>query len=111
MKRPHSDPCRHVRFRIVRLMASVAIALVASPAAYAQGTLVVDDDGQGTAANCNASAPTFGSIQGAVDAALSGDAVFICPGVYDEQVEVTTSDLTIRGSGAGSTVLRPTVVD
>jgi hypothetical protein len=45
-----------------------------------------------------------------VDAAFSGDTILICPGTYDEQVVVTKSQLTIRGAGAGATVVRPTTV-
>ncbi len=77
---------------------------------YAQTTLVVDDDGQGTATNCSAGAPAFSSIQAAVNAAAPGDTIFICPGTYNEQVVVTTSNLTIRGAGQSDTVLRPTAV-
>ncbi|MGP3922146.1 right-handed parallel beta-helix repeat-containing protein [Streptomyces sp. 8N616] len=40
------------------------------------------------------------SIQKAVDAARPGDTVLIRPGTYRQSVTVTTSGLTIRGSGA-----------
>ena len=74
-------------------------------------TLVVDDDGQATALNCDASGAAFSTIQLAVNAAASGDTIQICPGTYDEQLVVTKSSLTIRGAGAGLTVVRPTVVN
>lgn len=78
--------------------------------AYAPRTLVVDDDGQGTATDCSAGTSAFSSIQAAVNGAASGDAIFICPGTYEEQVSVTTNDLTIRGSGASQSIVRPHAV-
>ncbi|QFZ73169.1 DUF1565 domain-containing protein [Streptomyces fagopyri] len=47
------------------------------------------------------------SIQKAVDAALAGDTVLISPGTYHESVRVAVPDLTVRGSGAGRTVIEP----
>lgn len=101
---------KHLLARTAGLMFLAVSAFVTPLPAHAQSTFVVDDDGQGTATNCNAGAPAFSSIQAAVNAAASGDTIFICPGTYNEQVVVTTSNLTIRGVSAGSTVLRPTVV-
>jgi nitrous oxidase accessory protein NosD len=46
------------------------------------------------------------SIQQAVDAAEPGDTVVLAPGTYRESVRITTSDLTLRGSGP-DTVLMP----
>ena len=83
------------------------VVCAASPA-LAQTTWVVDDDGRATATDCNARAHAFKSVQEAVNAAAPGDTILICPGTYDEQVVVTKSNLTIRGAGAGLTVLRPT---
>ena len=100
-------------FRPLRLLLSISLfgAFVALGAAAAQAaTLAVDDDGQATALNCNASDTAFSTIQAAVNAAGSGDTIQVCPGTYDEQVVVTTSHLTIRGAGAGLTVVRPTAV-
>ncbi|MFG2478892.1 nitrous oxide reductase family maturation protein NosD [Streptomyces fagopyri] len=47
------------------------------------------------------------SIQKAVDAARPGDTVLISPGSYHESVRVTVPDLTVRGFGAGRTVIEP----
>jgi hypothetical protein len=53
----------------------------------------------------------FNTIQAAVNAAAPGDTIQICPGIYNEQVVVTKSNLTIQGAGVAATVLRPTVVN
>ena len=73
-------------------------------------TLLVDVDGLATATDCNGVSGAFTTIQAAVNAAAPGDTIQICPGNYNEQVVVTKSNLTIRGSGSGVTVLRPTAV-
>ncbi|MGW3088393.1 right-handed parallel beta-helix repeat-containing protein [Streptomyces sp. NPDC001108] len=63
-------------------------------------------------ASPSASAPTARvvrpgeSIQRAVDAARPGDTVLVLPGTYRESVRITTSGLTLRGTG-GRTVIRP----
>lgn len=46
------------------------------------------------------------SVQAAVDAAKPGDTVLLAPGSYRESVLITTSGLTLRGSGR-TTVLGP----
>ena len=90
------------------LSAALLGMLVGFPviAAVQAKTLVV---GQGAANKCNNNTPTFKAIQDAINSASSGDMVYICPDIYDEQVLVssTKSNITIRGSGAGLTVLRP----
>ncbi|CAL9371880.1 hypothetical protein SUDANB176_00886 [Streptomyces sp. enrichment culture] len=47
------------------------------------------------------------SIQKAVDAAEPGDTVLLSPGTYKESVDITKSNLTLRGHGAHRTVLVP----
>jgi pectin methylesterase-like acyl-CoA thioesterase len=47
----------------------------------------------------------YPTIQAGVDAARSGDLVFIAPGVYHETVVVRTPNLTIRGEDRNTTVL------
>jgi hypothetical protein len=92
---------------LVKLMALLVASLCAGAAVGRAATLAVDDDGKATPLNCDAGDAAFGTVQAAVNAAVSGDTVYVCPGIYDEQVELTTSHLTIRGAGAGLTVLRP----
>lgn len=47
----------------------------------------------------------FKTIQQAVDAAKSGDVIFIKNGVYKERVEITKPNITIIGESAENTVL------
>ncbi|MFJ7775385.1 right-handed parallel beta-helix repeat-containing protein [Streptomyces yangpuensis] len=73
----------------------VAMAAVAFPAApsHAASTLVVS--ATGVTANCpNA---TFTTIGAAVTAAVAGDTIHVCPGLYNEIVEVTKANLTVEG--------------
>ncbi|MGW1323262.1 right-handed parallel beta-helix repeat-containing protein [Streptomyces antibioticus] len=49
------------------------------------------------------------SVQKAVDAAEPGDTVLLTPGTYRESVSLTTSGVTLRGTGP-RTVLRPAPV-
>ncbi len=67
-------------------------------------TAVVDDDGQGTAADCNAPAPAHSTINAAIAAAAAGDTIKVCPGSYNEDVNVNKS-LKIEGSGAAVTTV------
>ena len=80
----------------VALVLAVAMFGIASPApADANGpvVVVVDDDGFGTAADCNASSPAVHTnIQAGVDAAFGGDTVFVCPGLY---LQTTTPGITV----------------
>ena len=94
--------------RRIALSAGVAalvlpgIAGLTATAAHADPiTLVVDDDGQAAPGDCNATDTAYSTIQGAVDAAATGDTVQVCPGTYDEVVNVSTDGLTIDGAQAG----------
>ena len=51
-------------------------------------TFVVDDDGHATAANCNASATAYTRIQAAINDAVNGDVIRVCPGTFNESVNV-----------------------
>src|ERR1700730_535558 len=47
------------------------------------------------------------SIQAAVDKADPGDTIRLEEGTYWQQVNISTNDITIRGAGAGETVIKP----
>ncbi|WP_410539769.1 nitrous oxide reductase family maturation protein NosD [Streptomyces sp. KL2] len=47
------------------------------------------------------------SIQQAVDAARPGDTVVLAPGTFRESVRITTSGLTLRGSGPDTVLMPP----
>ena len=77
-----------------------------------RSVLVVDDDGMGTAADCDDATACYSTIGAAVAAASNGDTIKVCPGTYNEGVVVNKS-LTITGDpgdanpgpGAGAPVL------
>ena len=100
---------------LASVMTMLAGAATVQPAG-AQSMLVVSPTG----IDCHRNHPAYTSVQAAVNAALPGSTIFICPGIYAEQVVVTKNDLTLRGSDqdaepdedqhTGLTVLRPTVL-
>lgn len=77
-----------------------AVHVGAAPGA----TLVVDEDGQATANNCNSSTVTpYTTVSAAVTAATAGDTVKVCPGTYTEDVTIDKA-LTLKGAKADSAV-------
>ncbi len=62
--------------------------------------LVVDDDGMASAADCDAATPAYFTLSAAVAAASPGDTIKVCPGVYNELVQVDKT-LTLLGAQAG----------
>lgn len=82
---------RHIAY-LACTTAIVAAGLGAAPAAQ-QPTVHRVQPGQ--------------SIQKAVDAAKPGDTVLLAAGTYEQSVDITTSDITLRGHGANRTVLMP----
>src|SRR5438270_68060 len=87
-----------------RLLAALAVAglmAIWPQTAGAASTLVVDDDGMATVANCDATTPAYVTITAAIAAANPGDTIKVCPGLYNEQVMVNKDNLTLLGAQAG----------
>lgn len=85
---------------------SAANVAGANPPPPAGGHHVLFVSSTGASPNTGTSCSTAGysSIQSAVDAAPPGGTVFVCAGTYAEQVSISTSNLTIEGTGAGSVI-------
>lgn len=79
-------------YAFLPVVAAMAAALPAAPS-YAASTLIVSAGGP-TATCPNA---TYTTIGAAVTAAVAGDTIHVCPGTYNEIVEVTKPDLTLEG--------------
>jgi hypothetical protein len=79
--------------------AGVGAALLGS--ASAATTLTVNDDTTGPGpAGATCATPDHPTIQGAINAAASGDTILVCAGSYPENVALN-KDLTINGAQAG----------
>ncbi len=67
-------------------------------------TLVVDVDGLGSATDCNDAGTTaYSTIQSAVDAASSGNTIRVCPGTYNEDINLNKTLTVIGVGGSAST--------
>ncbi len=90
------------------VLLAITAALIAAPAAGA-ATITVDDDG----VQCPAA--DYQKIQNAIDNAITGDTVAICPGTYVEgnggvgtdALIVSFKNLTIKGAGADLVTIQP----
>ena len=74
----------------------------ASPAATGNLTTTAPLDWSGTTRTVPQEYPT---IQAAVDASEAGDLVLVSPGVYREEVQVSTPSITIRGTDRNEVVI------
>jgi pectin methylesterase-like acyl-CoA thioesterase len=83
---------RHESIRAVgiRLFALIVIGVFSPTAIAAAGTVVVHPSQ---------------SIQAAIDAAVPGTTILVRAGTYRENLEIVTDGLTLRGAGAGRTIL------
>lgn len=71
-------------------------------------TVVVDDDGQASATDCDAATPASSTVAAGVAAANPGDTVRICPGTYPNAgtINLNKAGLTIQGAGPAKPVLQ-----
>ncbi|MGI8533665.1 MAG: hypothetical protein ACR2LP_02125 [Candidatus Limnocylindrales bacterium] len=72
-------------------------------------TVWVDDDGRAGASGCASDTPAFSTVQSAVDATGPDHTVFVCPGVYTEQIVVSGhghDGLTIESAKRRQAVVR-----
>ncbi len=92
---------------LLSLALLVSVMLTTPNPTSAASTIVVDDDGFATAADCDAAdAADSSTIQGGIDAASVGDTVLVCPGYYQEAVAINVAGLTLQGvSGNGQPVI------
>jgi hypothetical protein len=75
-----------------------------SPPPGSHRTLFVSPSGSPSNPDTSCSTAAYSSIDAALQAASSGDTVHVCPGTYDEQVSISTSQVTLTGSGASSVI-------
>lgn len=86
-----------------------AIFALSGPVAAAPpGALWVSSATVGTNTSCTS--PGYNTIQAAVSAAKSGATIEVCPGTYEEQVQIATAGLTIESTGPTNAVIAPTTV-
>jgi hypothetical protein len=95
---------RLITIAAVAIAAPLAIGFAQSAHA-APATIVVDDDGQGSAADCNDATPAQSTVQGGVNTAVPTDIVLVCPGTYTEQVTIG-QDLTLEGTDQAGVVIK-----
>lgn len=100
------------RLGTAAVLSALALSLVAAPSSAAGKTRVVDNDGKGSATNCDASTKAFRKIQKAVDASGAGDTVKVCPGTYKERVSITggrTGLKVLSTKALGATIKDPSI--
>lgn len=80
-----------------RVLASLCVSLVLSvPPAFAQTTSIVDDDGRGTAVNCDDATAAFTTVAAAIAATVAGGSVLVCPGTYGESIDFGGKAISVR---------------
>ncbi|MEW6269255.1 MAG: hypothetical protein AB1689_08170, partial [Thermodesulfobacteriota bacterium] len=101
------SPCVHAGRRRGALRLGILCAALLLPAAAHADTLVVDADGTYDAGtnDCAGGDPASTTINAANAAAVDGDTILVCPGIYNEsQIDITKA-LTFQGSGADVTII------
>jgi Right handed beta helix region len=85
----------------MRRVCAVLLAVTALVACGDNG----DEGGDGGSSGALRVPDDYGTIQEAVDAASPGDLILISPGTYEEEVDVTTDDLVLRGVDRNEVIL------
>jgi len=98
---------------IVLLVLSTVLPAIPVIRAASPATRVVDDDGQASPTNCDATDTAYNSIQAAIDDASDGDEIVVCPGTYNERITINKNGLKVRSfdgsavDGSPDTVIEP----
>ncbi|MCU1499906.1 MAG: hypothetical protein JWM47_3859 [Acidimicrobiales bacterium] len=91
---------------VATALASFAVACGDSDVGGSGGTTAPTGGGKaGTVAGALLVPQDFETIQAAVDAAVPGDLILIDEGTYNEAVDVTTEDVTLRGVDRNKVIL------
>ena len=95
------------RSRHVAVVALVAVALCATAASALAAKVNIVSQGEPPSGKIPANTHYFTTIQAAVNASTAGDYVLIEPGVYDEEVKVTSaqSGIWIRGMNRNTVIV------
>jgi hypothetical protein len=89
------------------VLGAVLAGLMAVPAIASAGTLYVNHISSPTGSDSGCSTAAYGSVQGAVSAAKSGDQVYLCTSVpYVESVAIQNKQLNLLGD-PGATIQAP----
>jgi hypothetical protein len=89
-----------------RLLAVLLVVVALAAACGDDGGGDDDGDSSGSESSDTLRVPDdYGTIQEAVDAAEPGNLILVSPGTYEEEVNVTTDDLVIRGLDRAGVVL------
>ena len=82
---------------------TVTTVLLGGAASATALTRWVNDDGSSfVPPGTNCQNPGYATIQSAVDAAIPGDVINVCPGSYRENITIATNDLTVKSTGGAS---------
>ena len=89
-------------------VAAPGAVLTPYTAHWANSTMVVDNDGQGSASDCDATDGAFATVQLAVSASGPGDTIRVCSGTYVQTAtsNLSSADVTVTGVGPTKPVIQ-----